>query len=234
MGEMPILSGMLFCADCGAKLYQVRHRGWTHDKEHFVCATYRKIKGGCSSHQIRNVVVEELLLDGIRKITAFARDHGDEFVQMVTDKTRAEVNRSLRDDRRELEQAQTRAGKLDGIIQKLYEDNIDGKISDERFSKMSANYEEEQKTLESQIKELKAAINAEAENAANVDGFLKLVRKYTDIQELTAEVIREFVEKIYVYKAERIDGKRTQRIKIVWNCIGEFTPPQAKKNEKSA
>ena len=235
MGEMPILSGMLFCADCGAKLYQVRHRGWTHDKEHFVCATYRKVKGGCSSHQIRNVVVEELLLDGIRNITAFARDHEDEFVQMVTDKTRAEVNRSLRDDKRELEQAQVRAGKLDDIIQRLYEDNLDGKISDERFAKMTASYEDEQKTLESRIRELKAAIGTVTENASNVDAFLKLVRRYTDIQELTAEIIREFVEKIYVYKAEHIDGKRVQRIKIVWNCIGEFTPPdKCKKDEKTA
>ena len=235
MGEMPILSGMLFCADCGAKLYQVRHRGWTHDKEHFVCATYRKVKGGCSSHQIRNVVVEELLLDGIRNITAFARDHEDEFVQMVTDKTRAEVNRSLRDDKRELEQAQVRAGKLDDIIQRLYEDNLDGKISDERFAKMTASYEDEQKTLESRIRELKAAIGTVTENASNVDAFLKLVRRYTDIQELTAEIIREFVEKIYVYKAERIDGKRVQRIKIVWNCIGEFIPPdKCKKDEKTA
>jgi uncharacterized membrane-anchored protein YjiN (DUF445 family) len=169
MGEMPILSGMLFCADCGAKLYQVRHRGWTHDKEHFVCATYRKVKGGCSSHQIRNVVVEELLLDGIRNITAFARDHEDEFVQMVTDKTRAEVNRSLRDDKRELEQAQVRAGKLDDIIQRLYEDNLDGKISDERFAKMTTSYEDEQKTLESRIRELKAAIGTVTENTSNVD-----------------------------------------------------------------
>ena len=235
MGEMPILSGMLFCADCGAKLYQVRHRGWTHDKEHFVCATYRKVKGGCSSHQIRNVVVEELLLDGIRNITAFARDHEDEFVQMVTDKTRAEVNRSLRDDKRELEQAQVRAEKLDDIIQRLYEDNLDGKISDERFAKMTASYEDEQKTLESRIRELKAAIGTVTENASNVDAFLKLVRRYTDIQELTAEIIREFVEKIYVYKAEHIDGKRVQRIKIVWNCIGEFIPPdKCKKDEKTA
>jgi len=234
MGEMPILSGMLFCADCGAKLYQVRHRGWTHDKEHFVCATYRKVKGGCSSHQIRNVVVEELLLDGIRSITAFAKDHEDEFVQMVTDKTRAEVNKSLRADKRELEQAQARAGKLDGIIQSLYEDNLDGKISDERFAKMTASYEEEQETLESRIRELKEAIGTVTESTCNVDVFLKLVRKYTDIHELNAEIIREFVEKIYIYKAERIDGKRIQRIKIVWNCIGEFTPPAVARNKETA
>ncbi|SCP98360.1 recombinase family protein [Anaerobium acetethylicum] len=237
MGEMPILSGMLFCADCGAKLYQVRHRGWEHDKEHFVCATYRKIKGGCSSHQIRNVVVEELLLDGIRRVTAFARDHEDEFVEMVTKKTRIELDKSMREGKRELEQSQARISKLDEIIQRLYEDNIEGKISDERFAKMTTNYEAEQHTLESRVAELKSAMTSEKESSLGVDHFLALVRKYTDIKELTAEIIREFVEKIYVYKAERTDGRRVQRIKIVYNCIGEFDPPgftSTTKQEKSA
>jgi len=222
MGEMPLLSGMMFCADCGNKLYQVRGRGWEHEKEYFVCATYRKIKGGCSSHQIRNVVVEELLLDGIRRVTAFARDCEDEFVEMVTKKTRSELDKSMRDSRRELEQAQARIAKLDEIIQRLYEDNIEGKISDERFAKMTANYEAEQQTLEKRVTELKSIMTENKESALNVDHFLTLVRKYTDIKELTAEIIREFVEKIYVYKAERIDGRRVQRIKIVWNCIGEI------------
>ena len=237
MGEMPLLSGMMFCADCGNKLYQVRGRGWEHEKEYFVCATYRKIKGGCSSHQIRNAVVEELLLDGIRRVTAFARDCEEEFVEMVTKKTRSELDKSMRDSRRELEQAQARIAKLDEIIQRLYEDNIEGKISDERFTKMTANYEAEQQTLEKRVTELKSIMTEEKESALNVNHFLSLVRKYTDINELTAEVIREFVEKIFVYKAERIDGRRVQRIKIVWNCIGEFEPPvstSTTKNEKSA
>ena len=237
MGEMPILSGMLFCADCGNKLYQVRHRGWEHDKEHFVCATYRKIKGGCSSHQIKNVVVEELLLDGIRRVTAFARDHEDEFVEMVTKKTRIELDKSMRDGKRELEQSQARIKKLDEIIQRLYEDNIEGKISDERFAKMTANYETEQQNLESRVAELKSTMTSEKESALGVDHFLTLVRKYTDIKELTAEIIREFVEKIYVYKAERTVGRRVQRIKIVYNCIGEFDPPvstSTTEKEKSA
>jgi hypothetical protein len=237
MGEMPLLSGMMFCADCGNKLYQVRGRGWEHEKEYFVCATYRKIKGGCSSHQIRNVVVEELLLDGIRRVTAFARNFEEEFVEMVTKKTRSELDKSMRDSKRELEQAQARIAKLDEIIQRLYEDNIEGKISDERFTKMTANYEAEQQTLEKRVTELKSIMTEEKESALNVNHFLSLVRKYTDINELTAEVIREFVEKIFVYKAERIDGRRVQRIKIVWNCIGEFEPPvstSTTKNEKSA
>jgi site-specific DNA recombinase len=237
MGEMPILSGMLFCADCGNKLYQVRHRGWEHDKEHFVCATYRKIKGGCSSHQIRNVVVEELLLDGIRRVTAFARDHENEFMEMVTKKTRTELDKSMRDGKRELEQSEARIKKLDEIIQRLYEDNIEGKISDERFAKMTTNYEAEQQNLERRVAELKSTMTSEKESALGVDHFLALVRKYTDIKELTAEIIREFVEKIYVYKAERIEGRRVQRIKIVYNCIGEFDPPvstSTTKQEKSA
>lgn len=193
MGEMPILSGMLFCADCGNKLYQVRHRGWEHDKEHFVCATYRKIKGGCSSHQIRNVVVEEILLDSIKTITAFATNHEEEFVKLVTKKTQADLSRSLRDGKKELELSQARISKLDDIIQRLYEDNIEGKISDERFAKMSKSYEDEQSTLTTRIAELKSTIASENERSDNTDKFLALVKKHINAEELTAGLIREFV-----------------------------------------
>ena len=173
----------------------------------------KKGKEVCPSHQIRNCVLEELLLDGLRSVTAFAREHEDVFVEMVTKKKRAEVDRRLRDGKREMEQAQARIRKLDEIIQHLYEDNLEGKISDERFVKLSENYENEQKTLEARVSELRSLIAAEKEANVNVERFLDLVRKYTDIRELTGEVIREFVERIYVHKAERIDGRRVQRIR---------------------
>ena len=233
MGEMPILSGMVFCADCGKKLYQVRGRNLPQ-KEYMVCSTYRKIKGGCSSHQIRNEVLERLLLDGIQAVTAYAREHEADFVELITQKSQTELDKSLRDGKRELEQAQVRIRKLDDIIQRLYEDNLEGKVSDERFARMTANYEEEQKGLESRVAELKKLLAAEKDRSVNVDHFLTLVRKYTDVQELTAEIVREFVEKVYVYQAERIDGQKVQRIRIVWNCIGEFTPPTVTNTEKSA
>jgi site-specific DNA recombinase len=232
MGEMPLLSGMVFCADCGKKLYQVRGRNLPQ-KEYMVCSTYRKIKGGCSSHQIRNEVIEELLLDGIQTVTAYVRAHEEEFIKLVTKKSQAELDRSLKDGKRELEQAQSRIRKLDEIIQRLYEDNIEGKISDERFVKMSANYEEEQHTLSDRVNELKRLIDSEKESSIKVDRFLSLVRKYTDVKELTAEIIREFVEKVYVHQMERIDGNKVQRIRIIWNCIGEFTPPAITEKEKS-
>ena len=227
MGEMPLLSGMVFCADCGAKLYQVRSTKFRPGQEYMVCATYRKKgKDQCTSHQIRNSVIEEFLLDGIRSMTAYVREHEDEFVEMVTKLSKAETEKALRDEKRELEQAEARVHKLDTIIQRLYEDNVEGKISDERFAKMSENYESEQKSLERRIIELRNRIAAQKENCINVNSFVALVRKHTDIQELNAEVIREFVERVEVFQPARVGGRKVQRLRIFWNCIGEFTPPQ--------
>ncbi len=154
--------------------------------------------------------------------------------EMITKKSRAEVDRSLCDGNRELKQSQTRIHKLDEIIQRFYEDNIEGKISDERFGKMSENYEVEQKTLECRVTELRDMIASQQESSVNIDRFLALVCKYTDIRELTPEIIREFVEKIYVYQTQRIGDKKVQKMRIVWNCIGEFMPPQPHKDEKTA
>lgn len=162
----------------------------------------------------------EFLLYGIREITAYTKANAEIFVEMVTKKSRAESDKSLKDAKRELEQAQLRIRKLDGIIQRLHEDNIEGKISDERFVKMSESYEAEQKTLESRVAELRGQIAAQQESTVNVDRFLALVRRYTDIRELTPEIIREFVERIEVYQAERICGKKVQRMRIVWTYIG--------------
>ena len=232
LGDMGMLSGMMFCADCGNKLYQVRGKGWEHDKEYFVCATYRKVKGGCSSHQIRNVVVEQLLLQDLQRVTSFAREHEAEFLQLITSNSEKELNKELKDSHKEYEQAKARISKLDTIIQRLYEDNVEGKISDERFMKMSATYEAEQKELTARVTDLQDFIDHAKEKSLNAEHFLSLVRKYTDIKELDAEIIREFVEKIIVFKAEKIDGHRTQRIQIVYNCIGAVELPS--KQEKTA
>ena len=232
LGDMGILSGMMFCADCDNKLYQVRGKGWEHDKEYFVCATYRKVKGGCSSHQIRNVVVEQLLLQNLQRVTAFARGHEDEFLQLITNNFEKELNKELRDCRKEFDQAKARISKLDTIIQRLYEDNVEGKISDERFMKMSTTYESEQKELNARVTALRDFIDQAKEKSLNAEHFLSLVRKYTDIKELDAEIIREFVEKIIVFKAEKIDGHRVQRIQIIYNCIGAVELPS--KHEKTA
>ena len=212
MGEMPTLSGMVFCADCGAKLYQVRGRNLPQS-EYMICATYRKRgKEVRSSHQIRNSVIEEFLLDGIRNVTAYVREHEEKFVEMAAKLSKAETEKTLQDEKRELEQTQARIHKLDTIIQRLYEDNVECKISDERFAKMSESYEAEQKTLEERITVLRGNIAAQQANRVNVDSFIALVRKHTDIRELNAEIIREFVERIEVFQAERVCGKRFRNL----------------------
>ncbi len=232
MGEMGMLSGMMYCADCGAKLYQVRANGWTHDKEHFVCATYRKVKGGCSSHQIRNVVIEQLVAEDLRKVLAFAKEREAEFIRIVTNNSEKELAKELRLSQKEYEQARVRISAIDKIIQKLYEDKVIGNITEERFHKMSVVYEAEQKTLETRATVLKKALETAKEQSLNTDRFLALVRKYTEIPALDAEIIREFIDRIIVFKTEKVNERRIQRIRIIYNCIGEINIPE--EDEKTA
>ena len=227
MGEMPVLSGMVYCADCGHKLYQVRGR-CLPQSEYMVCATYRKKgKSVCPSHQIRNSVIEQLLLEDLQRVTAYARNHEDEFLRLVTRNSEKALDRELRDCRKEYEQAKARIAKLDTLIQRIYEDNVEGKISDDRFAKLSGNYETEQAQLQSRVEELQRFLDDAKEKSLNADHFLALVRKYTDIRELDAEIIREFVERINVFQAEKVDGHRQQRIQIIYNCIGAVDLPDA-------
>lgn len=232
MGEMGILSGMMFCADCGAKLYQVRANGWTHDKEYFVCATYRKKKGLCSSHQIRNVVIEELVLDDLQQVVTFVKKHERDFIAAATKSSEKRIAEDLRTAQKEYEQGQARIATLDKIMRKLYEDRVMENISEERFYKMSADYETEQKGLVERVTALKQMLDAAKEENLNIERFLKIVRKYTEFSDLSGEIIRDFIEKIIVYKTEKVDGVRTQRIQIIYNCIGAIDFP--KLDEKTA
>ena len=228
MGEMPVLSGMLYCADCGAKLSQARARGWTHEQEYFVCATYRKRKGQCSSHRIHNIQVERILLSEINRMLAFIHDRESEFVELLTQNNEKALNKQLCDCTKEMEQSMQRIAKLDTIIQRLYEDNIEGKISDARFTKMTATYEQEQKGLEAKVTILQETISKLKGQQLNIDSFLTQVRKYTAVKELDAEIIRSLVERIDVFQSEKIPGMRTkkQTILIHWNFIGAIDLPE--------
>ena len=230
LGDMPLLSGMVYCADCGAKLYQVRSKAWSNDKEYMVCATYRKRgKHNCTSHQIRNIDIEKALLYMIQQVTAFARDYEDEFVELVAKNKNKELERRIRESKKELEQSMNRVSKIDLLIQRLYEDNVEGKISDEQFIKMTSAYENEQKTLNVRVTELNKIIKNEQEKITNTSSFLNLVKCYTNITKLDAEIIRTFIEKVYIYNADTIGTKKIKKIKIVFNFIGEIDLPTKNK-----
>ena len=222
MGEMGMFSGMMCCADCGSILYQCRATGFRKDQEYYICSGYRKGKRVCGTpHSIRTVILEELILENLREIVSFARSHENRFVQMVMDMDVKERNKGLAKKRRLLSESEKRITELDMIFKRLYEDNISGKLSDERFQKLSADYEKEEQDLKVLTSSLRKEMELEESKSADVDRFLSVVERYTDIPELTPCILHEFVEKIIVHAASDPKGKnRTQEIDIYYKGIG--------------
>lgn len=223
MGEMGMFSGMMYCADCGSIMYQCRATGFRKDQEYYICSGYRKGKDVCSeTHSIRTVILEELILDNLREIVSFARQHKERFVQMVMDMDLKERSKGLSKRKKLLSDAEKRMKELDTIFKRLYEDNISGKLTDERFRKLSQDYEDEQSALKDQVILLREEVEAAESQSANVDRFLSIVGRYTEIPELTPHILHEFVEKIVIHAATDPHSKinRRQEVDIYYKGIG--------------
>lgn len=222
MGEMPMFSGILYCADCGKKLSFHRRANNPDTKHNFVCSNYRSDTHNCSMHYIRNVVVEQLVLENLREVVSYVKAYEDEFVQMVMDADIKQKSKELAKKKRVLSDKEKRYTQLDGLFQRIYEDNVSGKLSDERFVKLSQGYEAEQKDLQSEIEALRMELSQEEQQSVNVKSFLFTVKKYTEIPELTSEIVHEFIDRIIVHEADKSSGKRIQEIEIIYNHIGVF------------
>ncbi len=223
MGEMGMFSGMMYCADCGAILYQCRATGFRKDQEYYLCSGYRKGKDVCGTpHSIRTVILEELVLQNLCEIVSFARAHEDRFVQMVMDTDMKQRNKDLAKKKKLLADAEKRIVELDNIIKRLYEDNITGKLTDERFCKLSQDYEEEQRGLKSQVVLIREEVEAAESKSADVSRFLSIVKQYTEIPELTPFILHEFVDKIVIHNATDPHSKinRRQEVDIYYKGIG--------------
>ncbi len=225
MGEMSVFSGIVYCADCGKKMYLCRCSKSTQ-KEYFNCSTYRKkSKSLCTSHQITVEAVEHIVLTDLQRVLGMAKDNEKEFVDMLQTAKSKEIRKGLSAKTKECDEAKKRVKALDRIIQSLYEDKVCGNLTDERFVKMSQAYEQEQATLTERIKILRKELSTAKEDADNVTKFMRLVKRYTEISELTPEVVREFIEKVIVHQAERVNGKRRQTVEIIYNCVGVIPNP---------
>ena len=222
MGEMPMFSGLLYCADCGSKLTFHRKADEPAEKHHYVCGNYRNNTSNCTMHYIRNVVVERIVLENLKEVIRYVSNYEDEFVRMVMDADVRQKNRELAQKKKKLIELQKRIGELDTIFQRIYEDNITGKLSDERFMKMSKGYEDEQHTLQAEADKIQNELQQEEKKSVDVKRFLAIVKKYTDLTELTPEILREFVDKIIVHAPDKSSGRRLQEIEIIYNHIGEF------------
>jgi DNA invertase Pin-like site-specific DNA recombinase len=222
MGEMGVLNGLLYCADCGQRLRI--QRDVKNKYQYYMCRTYMSSRTGhreCSLHCTPRHLIEPLVLSEIRRVTTFARECEAEFVALIEKTYERTSEQELRSARNELSKAQHRVSELDIIIQKIYEDNATGRLTNERFDKLYTGYEAEQKNLNKTISRLTDLIDTEREHKRNIDHFLELVKKYTDVSELSAEIVRIFIDKICCHSANGKWGKnRQQQIDIYWNFIG--------------
>ena len=224
-GETAVFSGILFCADCGSHLTIHRSRASNGDlQRNYVCNKYRNCRGvqSCTTHYIREDTLVSLVLEDLRNVIAYARDYETEFVQQLTKNASAERMKVQTAAKRQLEQHTRRMSEIDVIIQRLYEDNISGKLTDERFSKMAATYEEEQKKLEASVAELQKTVDECEQQKINVKSFLRLVKSYVEPERLTPEILRMFVEKIVIHEPVKEDRRRIQQVDIFYNFVGQL------------
>ena len=218
-GEMSIFSGLLYCADCGTKMYLNRHRG--SEKDAFNCASYRKEKERtCTSHYITLHAIEDIVLYDLQRVLGMAKGQETEFVSMLQEKNKKMTKSDLSEKAKECDEAEKRIAVLDRIIQNLYEDKVSGTLSEERFIKLSKNYESEQAELTDKVKFLKEELMAVQKETADINKFMRLIKRYTEITELNAEIVRTFIDKIYVHKGEKAQGGHRQTIEIIYNCVG--------------
>lgn len=234
MGEMGMFSGLAYCADCGARLYHCRTTSWTHEQECYTCASYRTRKQ-CSAHYIRAVVLEQLVLQNLQRVVAYAREDEDEFVRRVMENKLAVHSAEQEQAKRKLEKQERRISELDAIIQRLYEDHVMGKLTAERFAKLSEGYEREQAELSASAEELRSIVEETETQTVNVQSFLKIVKKYTEPTELTPLLVHEFVDKIIVHAPDKSSGHRVQQIDVHYNFIGEIdlSPEYSKYHKKT-
>ena len=224
-GERNMFSGLLVCADCGHNLHFHFNQG-NPDIKYFNCSNYKGNRGTCTStHYVRVDFLEQVVLGEIRRLTKFASQFEDEFVKAVIGHSQQAEATDRKLKEKELKALQARDEELDGLFERIYEDNVSGKLSDDRFARMSRRYEEEQKELAEKIKALRAEIDKQNSQSMTTDMFISLVRKYTRARKLTPRMLNELIEKIEVFNAEKIDGVWEQRLRIHYNCVGTIEIP---------
>jgi DNA invertase Pin-like site-specific DNA recombinase len=235
--EKGVLEGSVYCLGCGDRLYAKRNSRTNSDGSvreycYYVCKNSRTYSdnSSCTPHSIQREALEAVVLKDLQRVLRLAKMDERKFADKLNAASSRESERGLQKAKNELAKSKTRIGMLDRIVSKLYEDNVEGKISDERFVTMLAGYEAEQTGLKIRVSEREILISDATAQTASVDSFLRLVRSYTEIGELTTEIVHEFIDKVLVGEAGYAPGRyshwareKTQEIRIIYNYIGDVS-----------
>ena len=220
-----LFSGLLYYADCGSKLHFATGKNMTPQQDCYRCAKYKSNTGDCTMHFIRQETLKLFVLRRIFDVTALFFDNAGAFMEMARMQRFEEAEKEARKRRREIAQAEKRIAELDRIFKRIYEDDISGAISHERFLKLSSEYDAEQRELTEKVKADREMVSTYEQDKSDFDSFAGIIRKYVGITELTPTIVNEFVKKIIVHAPDKSSGHRRQKIQLVWNYIGEVNLP---------
>ena len=228
--EVGLFSGILFCADCGSVMYQQRYQTDKRKQDCYICGNYKKRTHDCTAHFIRTDLLTAGVLSNLRKVTSYAAKHEARFMKLLIEQNEDGGKRRNAAKKKELEAAEKRIAELSAIFKRLYEDSVTGRISDERFTELSADYEAEQREMKERAAAIQAELSKAQEATVNAEKFMNVVRRHTSFEELTPTLLREFVEKIVVHESVALDGKRRgklrrQEIEIYYSFVGKVELP---------
>ena len=232
-GKSSMFSGLVYCADCGAKLYYCTSSKFEKRQDFFVCAAYRKNSNHCSSHYIRAVVLEEMVWLHMKAVLSYVNRYETHFRAAIEKRLKLSTDKAIRARQRKLAQSEKRLAELDRLFMRLYEDNVSGKVSDQRFTTMSAAYEDEQENLKAEVQTLQKEIETQDRQLENLEQFIQRAHKCADVQKLTPYVLRELVKAIYIEAPDKSSGKRRQDIRIAYDLVG-FIPLEELMKQETA
>ena len=224
-GKKSIFSGLLFCYDCGEKMYFQSPVTDLKSKDHYRCSSYKHDTSLCTSHYITDEVLQNIVLENIQKVISYMKSYEDLFIQEQLAKSTQDEIKKISNSKKELEKAKNRVIEIDNLFRHIYEDNVSGKLTDDRFRNLSFNYDKEQQELKLKIEQLSKEIDNTEKKETNLTQFISNVKKYTEITELTPEILNELIEKIIIHQTEKINGKKVQEIDIYYRGVGIISFP---------
>ena len=224
-GKKSIFSGLLFCNDCGKKMYFQSPVIDLKAKDHYRCSSYKHDTSLCTAHYITDEVLQNLVLENIQKVISYMKNYEDLFIKEQLAKSTQDEIKKISKNKKELEKAKNRIIEIDNLFMHIYEDNVSGKITDDRFRNLSYNYDKEQQELKIKIGQLSKYIENTEKKDTDITQFISNVKKYTELTKLSQEILNELIEKIVIHQQEKIDGKKTQEIDIHYRGVDIISFP---------